>query len=520
MICGYGLRDLRGRKQIPYPEARRRSRKSVDPKDKGLRIGGVTVPSFYKYRGFFFMGEQGSGKSLSVMLLMLQAFLEDRNSIGVVHDYKMELHAFLRWAGIPRSEIAMLNPYDIHCWWWDVQSDCLDSETAFEIACALCPKQPDEKQPFFIDSARLLLRDVIRFFVFRAREEPYYTWKLRDVFNATRDKKTMEQMFLRYPELSASITFLNRENNDVLTTLYSHIDKLTSIAALWAERPKSKALSFRRWKRKGKPRILILGNDPTRETQIQTINAVMWEQLSKAVLDPTAPREKDTWLFLDELHAMNQLPNLSRFANTVRSAKGCLVLSTQDINQLYSTYGREITNSVLQGCATMSFLRCSGDAAAWAAQFIGIEEIRKKGDGGRIGGNGVSIDWNEKTEDNKTILKEEIAKLLPCTPENGMSGVYVIPTISDVYRYTMPFEEFKAVWPDKQIEPDYEPEDELRKYDLKPWSDEERKRILYGLDKEPPLVMPERDPEEDRKADPTPSNVKPFVPRRRQKRHH
>lgn len=472
---------IRGRRLIKHAEARARGRALLGPGDKGIQWGGITLPSRAKSRGFFYMGAQGSGKGVSLQLLMHQAFVGDQSACGVIHDYKMELHRFLRWAGVNEDEIKILNPFDRRCVGWDIQKDCIDKSTAAEIAVGVVPPNPKESSPFFRNGATFVFRDVLRFFMYEAEEDTSLRWGLHHVLAALQDKEVLIAMFKKYPRLSKSIRYVDRPNDDILATLYTHTDLLEPIAALWRDK---ELISFREWRAQEKRQILILGNDTKREDTVQKLNAILAQQAIKAVLDNSEEVTRDTWFILDEFHAMNRIHNFERFVNTIRSYRGNLCIATQDINQLFETYGRENTNSIIQGCANKAFLLCEGDAADWARKIIGEEQQIKESentsfDGGRlVKGKGRVADYD------RVVMAEQIDKLVGCTPERGLDAFYLSSFITDVYHHRMPFEAFKHVWPDPQIRPDYMVETNSRKQELDPLSPEELKAFGIKLEQE------------------------------------
>jgi hypothetical protein len=469
---------LRGRRRLKYGKAREIAESERDPIDKGIKWGGITLPSALKNLGFFFMGAQGSGKSVSLQMLMYQAFIEDPEACGVVHDYKMELHAFLRWAGVPKEEIKIMNPYDRRCAAWDIQKDCIDKATAAEIAIGFIPPNTRESAPFFRLGWTFVFRDVLRFFMYETDARPGFRWDLSDVLAALSDKETLAAMFRKYPKLSKSVQYVERDNDDILTTLYTHTDLIEPIAGLW-KHSKEEPVSFRDWRRNKRRQILILGNDSQREDSIQRLNAVLCQQMMKATVDNSVKTTRDTWFFLDEFHAINRIYKFESFINTVRSYRGNVVIATQDINQLFrpESYGEQNTNSIIQGCASKAILQCTGDAAKWAETQIGQEEKKKKNEG--TSGDGHRFTRSSGTSEgfSPTVMKEEIEKLRGCSMKSGLDGFYLSSVVKEVYRCNLPFEEFEHVWPTPKIEPDFDVETSASKQEVDPFTPDELKEL-------------------------------------------
>jgi hypothetical protein len=469
------------RKRVPYLLARRQAQQEAvkldagNPHPRPLEWGGLELPTEYRSKGFFFMGEQGSGKSLSFYLLMKPAIIDDQTARAVIHDYKMEIHALLRRLGVPDAEIKLFNPYDRRSVAWDIQEDCTDNDVAGEIAYGFVP--PDEKvsDPFFKNGATFVFRDVLRFFMYEAREQPGYRWTLRDVYCAIKSKATLRYMFKKYERLKGSLVFIERPNDDILATLYTNTDKLEAIAALWHGK---ELFSFHRWRTSGERNIIVLGNDAARQRTIQTLNRILWTRLYKTVLDASLPSQGETWFFLDEFHAMQRLPEIEEFVSTARSFRGNMVIATQDINQIRATYQNDVTNTIMQGLSSKAFFKCTGSAAEWASNQLGHTKRKRRGQGTQLDPQrGLTFSDNEREQPERVFDREYIETLLKASKANGIDGVYVTSLIPDVYRYTMPYQAFKHVWLTPKIEPDYQLEEDKRKYDLPLWTPLERERL-------------------------------------------
>lgn len=476
---------IRGRKRIKHAEARARGRALLRPGEKGFKFGGIQLPSKAPNQGTFCMGAQGSGKSVTLQLFMDQAFVENQSACGLIHDYKMELHAFLRWRGIKDDEIKILNPFDRRCVGWDIQKDCIDKATAAEIALGFVPPNLKEASPFFRNGATFVFRDVLRFFMYEAEADPSLKWGLHHVLAALQDKDVLIAMFTKYPRLSKSIRYVDRPNDDILATLYTHTDLIEPIAGLWRGK---ELISFREWRRQEKRWILVLGNDTQREDTVQRLNAVLAQQAMKAILDNSVKVTRDTSLILDEFHAIHRIHNFERFVNTIRSYRGNLYLATQDINQLFATYGRENTNSIIQGCANKVFLLCEGDAAKWAEEQIGKEERLKESESISYDGAQLRKTKGKVANPETVVMKEEIEKLTGCSKERGLDAFYLSSSITDVYHHRMPFEAFEHVWPTPKIEPDFDVETSSSKQEIDPLTPEELEEFGIVLEQKQDLL--------------------------------
>ena len=104
-VTSHKDKHKRGRRRIPYLVARSKAKSLLRNGDQGFQWGGVTLPTKAKSKGFFFMGEMGSGKTLSLYLLMSEAFRNNPKAKGVIHDVKMNITPFLYHIGIAPERI-------------------------------------------------------------------------------------------------------------------------------------------------------------------------------------------------------------------------------------------------------------------------------------------------------------------------------------------------------------------------------------------------------------------------------
>ena len=103
-------------------------------------------------------------------------------------------------------------------------------------------------------------------------------------------------------------------------------------------------------------------------------------------------------LVLDELPTL-YLPALVDWLNQNREDGLVSILGFQNLSQLESAYGKEVTNAIFGGCATKAFFNPQDDVAAERfSKFLGEEEIkykqRSRSTGGKSGASITNADQN------------------------------------------------------------------------------------------------------------------------------
>jgi type IV secretory pathway TraG/TraD family ATPase VirD4 len=104
--------------------------------------------------------------------------------------------------------------------------------------------------------------------------------------------------------------------------------------------------------------------------------------------------------YLDEFGNIGQVPDMTRWVSTVRSARIGFLLAVQDLAQLGAIYGKDGRQIITTGCTTkIALARTNADDAEWFSRGTGTATVlsytagdsRKRGDRmARSGSRGVS----------------------------------------------------------------------------------------------------------------------------------
>jgi hypothetical protein len=405
---------IRGRKLIRAREAD--ILKASD--DPGFQWNGLRLPSNAKHEGFLYLGQTGSGKTICLSLLAHDVLTSNSKAKAVIHDFKMNFLPLLRAFGIPEDRVKILNPYDRRCLAWDIQADCPDWDAALEIAHGFIPELPNEgSSTFFRTGARFLLAGVMRYFLLETLERgakgEKFRWTLHDVIECAKDKQIMREMFEKYPNLKTNLAYLDRQNDDILATLFQPLDELGSIPNLWAGKVNApeKMISFYRWANGDVGEILVLGSDPNRDASLSVINRIMLNRMMKATISRRDERKAETWFFLDEFHALGRIASFEKFVSVCRDFKGGVAVATQDIAQLDALYGEHHRATIMTNLVTKTFLKCSGEAAEWASKQLGSREVRVEGQNESISGAGYQSGSNYTDQMKPLVIATEFDEL-------------------------------------------------------------------------------------------------------------
>lgn len=455
----------------------------------GIFWGAHYLPHAAGSGNFCFLGAPGSGKTISIRLLLQTALpligvhREDIDHRALVYDPKDDMIPYLRGMEGVGCEIKNLNPFHKDGVAWDIAKDINDRAGAKEIAAILVPAEQNTKDPFFDNAVRNILEGVVLSFILTAGE----SWTFRDVMYAMSSSEGVKEVLSRTRETRALISqfFSSKKLTDnVMATVATKLMNYKIVAALWS-RAKEK-ISLTDWiltpKKRGKPNyIIVIGTNEIAREAIDSINRVIFKRASQLILQlrdevpgtedreivrntyvsDTSLQKRRHWIVLDEVSGAGPLENLELLLRKGRSKGAATVLGLQDTDGLRGTYGKEKAGEILGMCRSYAFFQIlSPETTAWVSQFLGESEVLEQyiGVSRNRGSSSTSQKefwyWDEKsytenesvTEDEKLsyrlikeVLPSQLTYMKPASRENGLEGWYFssfapIP----LYHVTMP----------------------------------------------------------------------------------
>lgn len=327
---------------------------------------------------FLIGGAPGTGKTIAFRLLMQSVLPNLRGGRAILFDAKHEQVSVAQGMGVSP---LLLNPFDARCAVWDLAQDFKTPNDALQLSKLLLPENPKESEPFWRNSARGLLSDVILAHILAMANGTIPTWTFTDILRALQTRKDIENALSLDSRTEGALRNIGDERTlyGILATLDLVRREFEVLGALWDapwENPERR-FSLTEWT-KGTG-VMVLGPSTLAEEVINPLNRLILDRVGQLVLDrPEDPgREPSrTWLFLDEFPRLGKMPRIESMMTNGRSKGLVVVLGIQDVSDVRHHYGKEQAATLL-GCCThrMLFQAGSYEHAEWCLQNVGSMEV-------------------------------------------------------------------------------------------------------------------------------------------------
>lgn len=403
-----------------------------------LQLGRRRVPGRLATGHFAFVGATGSGKTLLQRLLM-QSVLPTLGAgqRALVYDPKQHFVSLLAGMNLP-CPVRILNPFDRRSVAWEMAEDITSPAAALQAATLLVPSAKADSNPFFTNAARLLVQGVFQALILAFPG----TWTFRQVLLILRNKSRLKALLSKFESTSHLVQLLEHPitASNILSTVLTYTAPFEVIAAAWDFA--SESISLRSWIDEEEASVLVLGNDESNRSALDTVNRFLFKRLSELVLaSDEVPDTEDasrTWFFLDEIREAGRLDGLSSLMTKGRSKGACVVLGFQDMSGLREVYGRDVADELVGQASSKVVLRLnSPETAKWASSLFGASEIlethygtNRSRSSRKLGLNsdrstGESVSHSVTKRD--LVLASEFLGLPETTPQTGLSGYFVTP---------------------------------------------------------------------------------------------
>lgn len=418
----------RGRTMLSSKEATQRANEIRSTRDHGVLWGKTRIPSSDAKWHFCVVGAVGSGKTLTIRMLMndqLPRIRPGSDSRALIYDAKQDMVQIVRSLNLQCYDV-ILNPFDMRAAAWHMSADIDSPAAARQLAETLVPDEK-ESQPFFSNAVRELLSAVVTVFT---RTRPGQ-WTFRQLLLVMRSKELLHQILSPHDYTRETVKcFLECGETtlgNIMGTVQTKLGPYEPIAAAWDKL--ERRISIKKWLESSS--ILILGNDERVRSTLDNINRLFVALAAQHALSMSESSSRTTWFFFDEFSEAGKLPGLESIILRGRSKGCCVVLGFQDIEHVHEVYGEKLGNTLIGQCGNKAFLRIeSPETAEWAAKCIGDLEKIETNISTTKSPQGSSSTFAESRQSRNLVIPSQFMNIPVTNEVNGLNGYYIVRSLS------------------------------------------------------------------------------------------
>lgn len=402
---------LRGISRVDNPsEYFRLARKLAAKFNPGVLIHPkVPLPYSAESEGLLILGGTGSGKTKSAVNLLVKGALK-RGDRLVILDTKGDFTAAL----FGKPGVQLLAPWDTRSVQWDISKDMprgfLDAEM---LGNAVLPPIPNDHQPVFRDSAFSIFAGALACL----QHAGNLSWAT--LWDTVTDLGKLHKVLSTYDSGLRGLSAIGGKDDAVKfqSNMLSKTAWLPHLVKAW---PKP-SFSIRSWMREEGEGVLILRYASDFPELSRSLCSMVASILIAELLSWPVTNAKPVWFFLDEVAQLGiKIGSLAEGITAGRERGGRFVLATQDVTRLWSIYGREEGQSILNSLRTLvAFWAGDKTNAEYCADCLGAKQeqtIKTFSDGKNtqnlhLFGGGTSHNESVNLRDTELVKPGEIMDL-------------------------------------------------------------------------------------------------------------
>jgi len=280
------------------------------------------------------------------------------------------------------------------------------------VIATIIPRLADEKDPVWTDTARDILEGC---FLYAIKYDKKSNLEIKNLIklspeNLAKKLKNVEGAEVAYGHLTSS----ESQAGNFMSNFRSKAGFFTSLP----DSLDGKELDLEEWlenKEGGQSTIFLLNDTKNKELNAIRIS-VFVDSFIKTFLSMTESKTRKVYFFLDEIGSLSKIPSIVDGLALLRSFGGIFIIGIQEIQRLYSIYGKDLTATIVNNTATKVILRAQEtETQEFCSKQIGEGKVKSttltNSTGAEINANreGTSFATTEKIE--KAILPSEIGDM-------------------------------------------------------------------------------------------------------------
>ena len=388
------------------------------------RIAGIPWPSGAETRHTIVSGTTGSGKTVLIADLVEQ--IRKRGERCVVYD---KMGSYTETFLDPARDV-LLNPLDVRAPRWSPFVEARTARDFDTMAAALIPRQKDAADPFWITAARQLFS-----------HGAAVLWKRGEIRNRVLVDhllKTELKALAEAMEGTVAQSIVDPENPKTALSVRAMLT--ANIGAMDLLPDAGPSFSIREWIEREGGGFLFLTSRGDQHASLRGLISTWLEIAVNALLSLPRRDGRRTWLILDELPTLHQLPSLRPGLAESRQFGGCFVLGVQVFSALRDLYGRDGAETISGLCGTRVVLAAPDrDTSEWSAESLGRVEVETLAEGVSYDTPRDGVTLSARRDLRPLVLPAEVARL------ENLTGYLKFPGPWPVARIRLAYKERRAV---------------------------------------------------------------------------
>ena len=388
------------------------------------RIADIPWPKGAETRHTIVSGTTGSGKTVLIADLVEQ--IRKKGERCIVYD---KMGSYTETFFDERRDI-LLNPLDWRAPRW---SPFLEARTARDfdtMAAALIPRQKDAADPFWITAARQLFS-----------HGAAVLWQRGETRNRVLvDHLLKTELSALAEAMEGTVAQSIVDPANPKTALSVRAMLTANIGAMDLLRDEGTPFSIREWIEQGDPGFLFLTSRGDQHASLRGLISTWLEIAVNTLLSLSRSDGRRTWVILDELPTLHQLPSLRPGLAESRQYGGCFVLGVQVFSALRDLYGRDGAETISGLCGTRVVLAAPDkDTSEWSAESLGRVEVESLAEGVSYETSRDGVTLSTRRDLRPLVLPAEVARL------ENLSGYLKFPGAWPVARIKLKYRDRDAI---------------------------------------------------------------------------
>ena len=360
------------------------------------KVFPLSIKRKHEAQNALIIGDIGAGKSTFQRGVLHQ--VQARGDVAIVHDPHRE---FVEEFYTPSRGDVILNPLDSRFPFWSpgFEVEQGDEAQALMLGQSLYPLQPGD-QPFFKRQAASLFAFLVAYHRPTGRE--LGEWMAND---AILDQKVKGTEFERT---------LTKDSAGQRAGIIGTINEAGPAFRLLPNQGDKPAFSTKQWAGERNGWIFVTNTLETRAA-LRPLQSMWLDLLIARVISMGLRNDLPfVWMVLDELAALQHLPQLKVAITENRKAKLSIIVGFHGKSQLEGIYGKDADTIFSQPKMKILLRTSESQAAEWASQLIGsveVERIRETRPAHEFFSHGRGHNYSSERREERLVLPSQIQSL-------------------------------------------------------------------------------------------------------------